>query len=594
MRLPLTPILVPLILCNGCFAIREAARHLPRDESHNKPSPETLSYEHPLPRVREGHPRLMIAQLPREDDTLARWRQQLIARGNETLKLSPIEYSSKAMLTRSREAMRRISLLAGLYQITHDRAWADGARRELLNVCDFRDWQPGDFLATAEMMNAVAIGYDWIYDTLPADDRETIQSALIRKGLNPAMDAYTSAGGWTTAHHNWNLVCNGSVIVASLAIIDEQPEYAHRSLSYALRSIQNGIGGFDEAGGTPEGPMYHNYAIKFLIYAASSLQTATGSYKPLTTESSSWLKAGDYRMAMTGNSGKVANFGDGADVVGNPVWMLWLAGQTHRADFAAFDIDMDKDAPSIFDYIWYTRPVSVAAMPPQRLVQQFGAAVTLRNPPGQRHDAFVAIRYGSNTGNHSHLDLGTFVLDLDGQRWASDLGADNYDLPGYLGERRAEYLRSSTPGHNTITIGNASQPGDGTATVINAGDRGDKNNVTIDLTNAYPHADRATRTVGVNAAGNVSIVDSIQLDTRGSATWNLHTSAKATPTRDGWILENNGRRVVVACKAPSGSRFSAEPDVTHPPALPIEGMTHLRITTPTAERIEIAVTFAPQ
>jgi len=590
---PLHPfILASLLLCNGCFLVREAARHLPKDESRNKPSPETLSYERPLPKVREGHPRLMIAQIPREDETLARWRQQLVARGDETLRLPPLEYSAKAMLARSREAMRRISLLAGLYQITHEQQWAEGARREILAVCNFRDWNPGDFLATAEMMNAVGIGYDWVYDTLSPEERRTIQTALIRKGLNPAIDAYNSAGGWTTAHHNWNLVCNGSVIVASLAILDDQPKVAERSLSYGLKSIGNGIGGFDEAGGTPEGPMYHNYAIKFLVYAAASLQTATGSFKPLTEQSSSWLKAGDYRIAMTGNSGKVANFGDGADQVGNPVWMLWLGGQTHRPDYAAFDIDTDMNAPSIFDYLWYVRPNGQPPATP--LVQKFGAAVTLRNPPGGRHDAFVAIRYGSNVGNHSHLDLGTFVLDLDGQRWASDLGADNYDLPGYLNERRADYLRSSTPGHNTLSIGNASQPGDGVAEAISGGERGDKSSVTIDLTNAYPHGDKILRTAGVSAAGNVSVVDSIRLDTRGAVTWNLHTSAKATPTKDGWILENNGKHVRLSCKAPEGSRFSAQPDATHPPALPIEGMTHLRITTPPAERMEITVTLAPQ
>ena len=49
---------------------------------------------------------------------------------------------------------------------------------------------------------------------------------------------------------------------------------------------------------------------------------------------------------------------------------------------------------------------------------------------------FVGIKAGTNRVNHSHLDLGTFVLDALGQRWAVDLGGDNYNLPGYFGNKR--------------------------------------------------------------------------------------------------------------------------------------------------------------
>ena len=52
-----------------------------------------------------------------------------------------------------------------------------------------------------------------------------------------------------------------------------------------------------------------------------------------------------------------------------------------------------------------------------------------------------------------HLDLGSFVFDNFGQRWAIDLGADNYGLPGYFtSPKRWSYYRLGTEGHNTITI----------------------------------------------------------------------------------------------------------------------------------------------
>jgi hypothetical protein len=49
---------------------------------------------------------------------------------------------------------------------------------------------------------------------------------------------------------------------------------------------------------------------------------------------------------------------------------------------------------------------------------------------------FVGLKAGENCDHHNHLDLGSFVLDADGQRWAMDLGPDSpgahYDLPGYF------------------------------------------------------------------------------------------------------------------------------------------------------------------
>ena len=65
---------------------------------------------------------------------------------------------------------------------------------------------------------------------------------------------------------------------------------------------------------------------------------------------------------------------------------------------------------------------------------------------------FVGFKGGDNKVNHSHLDLGTFVLDALGQAWALDLGSDDYNLPGYFGKQRWNYYRLRTEGHNTLTI----------------------------------------------------------------------------------------------------------------------------------------------
>lgn len=78
---------------------------------------------------------------------------------------------------------------------------------------------------------------------------------------------------------------------------------------------------------------------------------------------------------------------------------------------------------------------------------------------------------GDTTQNHQDLDLGQFVLEKNGQRFAIDLGADNYSLPNYfsipsryldkwlcfsysdvLTVKMYMYYRTNTSGHNALVF----------------------------------------------------------------------------------------------------------------------------------------------
>src|SRR5574337_466015 len=92
-----------------------------------------------------------------------------------------------------------------------------------LAVSAFPDWNPSHFLDVAEMSHAVAIGYDWLYDFLSAADRAIVRKALVTHGLRPSLELYRAQKGWVAVSHNWNEVCNGGMVLAALAIADEEP-----------------------------------------------------------------------------------------------------------------------------------------------------------------------------------------------------------------------------------------------------------------------------------------------------------------------------------------------------------------------------------
>ena len=74
---------------------------------------------------------------------------------------------------------------------------------------------------------------------------------------------------------------------------------------------------------------------------------------------------------------------------------------------------------------------------------------------------FLAIKAGHNQVNHGHLDLGSFELDALGVRWVRDLGADNYNLPGYWdrrpGGRRWSYYRLNSHSHRVPLLDDKDQ-----------------------------------------------------------------------------------------------------------------------------------------
>lgn len=54
-----------------------------------------------------------------------------------------------------------------LWRLDNNATWAARAIKEMIHVTTdpaCADWNPGHFLDVAEMMHAVAVGWDWLHD----------------------------------------------------------------------------------------------------------------------------------------------------------------------------------------------------------------------------------------------------------------------------------------------------------------------------------------------------------------------------------------------------------------------------------------------
>jgi hypothetical protein len=208
---------------------------------------------------------------------------------------------------------------------------------------------------------------------------------------------------------------------------------------------------------------------------------------------------------------------------------------------------------------------------------------------------FVAFKGGSTEFRHSHLDFGTFVLDALGERWAVDLGSDSYDLPDYFGNRRYNYYRCSTRGHNTITLDSHNQETDVKAPIVTFFSSASRSNALIDLKDAYSDdARQAMRGIAMIDRRQVLIQDELELKDNVDVIWGMHTGAEVRISGSTATLRQNGKTMTMQILSPSGAKFDQTSIRLPAPQEPVNGVRKVFIRLPSVKKsVTVAVLFTP-
>ena len=168
---------------------------------------------------------------------------------------------------------------------------------------------------------------------------------------------------------------------------------------------------------------------------------------------------------------------------------------------------------------------------------------------------YVGFKGGNNRANHSHLDLGTFVLDAHGYRWAVDLGSDNYNLPAYFSTQRWTYYRLTTAGHNTLLINSVNQATSARAPIIAFHATSAWAFAVADLTAAYPMTQRVWRGVAMLDRERVLVEDEVEAEQPVDIVWGMHTPAEISIDGALATLQQGAETVQAKIITPAGARF---------------------------------------
>lgn len=544
-------------------------------------------------KIRPGHPRLLLTDdslatlvaAARRDPLRASLHARIVSTAEEALTSPALRYHGPGedLLEQARLAVQRIVTCAMAYRLTHDMRFVDLARRDMLTAAAFPDWNPAHFLDVAEMSFALAIGFDWLYDQLTPVDRATIARALQGKALAFAAPAYTPIGTpnpqlwWATAPTNWNQVCNAGLLAAALAVADEAPALAQSVIAGARASLPRALTAYQPDGGFPEGPGYWAYGTTYTVIALTALEVAIGSDFGLSA-ASGFDRTARYRFAVQGPTGQVFNYADSAATIQVTPAYAWLATRfcddaalAHSRALLAAALKSRKITNRFFALhaLWFPAEVPAATVRPPLDLHFRGAAdlALFRSGWDDPRALFVGFKAGVTPEevHHAQLDLGSFVLEADGQRWAVDLGPDNYGLPGYFDSTgpRWKYLRNTNRAHNTVTPGDALQRHDAVAPITAFQSTPARAFAIADLTAVYTaEARRLRRGVALLDRSRVLVQDEYepaQSDT--PLRWRMLTGAKAVlaPDARSVTLTQNDRTLRVEILAPATGRFQIGP-----------------------------------
>lgn len=605
-----------------------------------------------LTSLRAGHPRLLIlpddvARISQHitggvakqwHDELVMMADKLAAKGGDGAYVVPL------MTKQPRPSIAwplhdRIWLLGVLHRLHPERGeWSQRAIDEMLQVAAIPRWTTNpdapstEFdLDTADIMMSLGLGYDWFFDAMSAEQRKVVAAAIIGQGLKRGIEAYSDGLVWTSTPYNWSHVCNSGLIVGALAVMDVDQSTATDALTRAVDALkERSMPTFGPDGAWMEGMSYWHYATSYAVIGIEALRTALGKDFGLATVAG-FKEGGLFRIHADGPTQLGFNFADaGEDTdypqLGGEPALLWmgtrykqplyahmgrvLAGQQTWAPrpqpIASQEIGASTGSP--MNLLWYTpegTPATLAAQPLDRRFRNV-EVVTLRSAWNDPAALWVAFKGGQNGENHGDLDLGTFVLDAGGQRFAIDLGGDSYSLPKYFGKNRFNYYRKATRGQNTLTFtddatkvesaeSRRNQDEKAKAPIVKFSSRANSAFSIVDLSDAYsPQASKVQRGVAMlKGRDQVLIQDEMTAAQSGAWTWTMHTRASIAISSGGKLatLTQNGATLEARIISDEGS-FDQEEFTLAPGELPTNGARRLTIHLKTkAEKKVLKVVF---
>ena len=443
-------------------------------------------------------------------------------------------------------------------KVTGDAALTARAKEWLLETAS---WEPMGVTSRAytdewayRVCNALAWGYDWLYDDLSDDERATVRAAVLDRTRDIAEHAIDNAKIHLFPYDSHAVRSVSLCIVpACIALLgDDENDEARDWLNYAIEFLSNVYSPWGDAdGGWAEGAQYWMMGMAYLIDAANRLKSYTGIdiYKRPFLQNTA-----DFPLFCNAPNTRRASFGDDSALGDLPAIktalnMRQFAGVTGKGDYQWYCDENLKTNPgtemAFYNWGWWDTnfdemvfqtdfPV-IDATPPKGGLRHFkgigwvGVQHAMDDPDNHIQFVFKSSKFGSVS--HSHGDQNAFCMAAYGEDMAIQSGY-------YVAFNSSMHRnwRRQTQSKNAILINGKGQYAEkdkaralaANGRIITAEEREDHTFVHGDATAAYqslsPEVTKAEREIYFVRNSYFVIIDKVDAETPVTIDWLLHAN----------------------------------------------------------------------
>ena len=467
-----------------------------------------------------------------------------------------------------------------MYKITNEEKYAERALKEIKNICSYPDWnEDNNFLNAADLSLAASFAYDMLYDYLTEEDKNLIKNTIITRGLNKEAELLEHGSWYDYEESNIGIITHLSMLFASFSIADnDNIELTSDISSKVLKIIPNILNMYYKDGSNQEGPMYWLYSMESLMSGHTAIENVLGINRPFS-EVLNLNKLEEYELYSVSKNGSFSYADSDPNLLASypSVWLSNLNNSTTGMKYFDWMFNNSLYAKG-YDLMWYRTDLYKSSLETDFNLDKYfdrTQVVTMKSD-FKTNGIFASLKGGKAGVNHGDLDIGTFVYDNLGIRWAVDLGAEQYNLYGIgvnsQGGVRWRYYRKRAEGHNTLLIGdsvNEDQVVGSTSKIIETNLNGESPYAILDMTEAYEDkANSVIRKMEFQNRNDFIIEDNFLLKKEEDVTWQMHTEADIEIINDNMaILTKDGRSVTVLLSSDCNAKFEvkdATPDENSP------------------------------
>jgi hypothetical protein len=370
-------------------------------------------------------------------------------------------------------------LLAFLYQMTGDEAYAQKAFHFAEKLCEMEGWAAGAHrfdiiyprvwpagakddqvvftfdIATGDCALGLALVYDWIYPVMNKAQRDRIRSGLLENAILRVRGNYEYVW-WAEAYKcNWSAICHGGTGLAALALLTEDPQLID-VVARSCEGFEKMIANYGDDNGWAEGRHYAFYGIRDAIAFLDAIKRLTDN-KVNLFDAPGWKHPADFALfGMTG----AFNDGFTPGPVGYSYTYNKLVAES-RDETAMYYLQTylsgEQRHRNMWELIW-PRPTDIQAVKPAIASKYFPSIewAFMRTDFDDEHMQVAVKCAPADDPHHGHLDAGSCILTWHGDIIVGEVAQRFYDQ-FFFNDVRFDYLYVRSLGHNVVQVNDEEQ-----------------------------------------------------------------------------------------------------------------------------------------